>query len=130
MAEPIEGESPVAKARKRGVLSAAVRDRERLRKERMAPSGGRRERAQAKRLFHAMTARLNQFVATEGASPAAIAQGSVEFVAQVLAWLSVESGDTPAQLEQRLASAIRALQKSARRYAQDLWRLRSQDPPV
>ena len=96
----------------------------------MATSWNRRDVAKEERLFNALTATLNRLIETEGASNVVIMQGCGEFFAQTLAALSVESGDTPAQLEQRLAIAIRALQESARRYAQDLYRLQSQDPPV
>jgi len=71
----------------------------------MASSWERRDENKEERLYNALGATLNRLIEAEGASNAVIAQGCGEFFAQVLAALSVESGDTHEQLEQRLAIA-------------------------
>jgi hypothetical protein len=63
---------------------------------------------------------LNTLIETEGASNAVIAQGCGEFLAMVLAGRSVESHDSPTQMNRRLAVYTRALEQSVRRKAQML----------
>jgi len=96
----------------------------------MASSWERRDEHKEERLYNALGATLNRLIEAEGASNAVIAQGCGEFFAQVLAALSVESGDTQAQLEQRLALATTALQEAVVRRAQAMWRATQQAPPA
>ena len=96
----------------------------------MASSWERRDEAKEERLYNVLGAALNRLIETEGASNAVIAQGCGEFYAQVLAALSVENGDTPEQLEQRMTLLTRTLQEAVVRRAQAMWRTRQQEPPV
>jgi hypothetical protein len=80
--------------------------------------------------INTMGATLNRLMEAEGASNAVIAQGCGEFYAQVLAALSVESGETQEQLEQRMTIHTRALQEAVLRRAQAMWRARPQAPPA
>ena len=95
----------------------------------MASSWERRDEEKEERLYNALGATLNRLIETEGASNAVIAQGCGEFYAQVLAALSVESGETPDQLEQRLFLHLQALEEAVLRRAQAMWRARQQAPP-
>ena len=96
----------------------------------MASSWERRDENKEERLYNALGATLNRLIDAEGASNAVIAQGCGEFYAQVFAALSVESGETQAQLEHRLTLHIRALQEAVVRRAQAMWRARPQAPPT
>jgi len=96
----------------------------------MASSWERRDEHKEERLYNALGATLNRLIDAEGASNAVIAQGCGEFFAQVLAALSVESGDTHEQLEQRLAIATTALQEAVVRRAQAMWRAKQQAQPA
>jgi hypothetical protein len=95
----------------------------------MASSWERRDIDKEERLYNALGATLNRLIEAEGASNAVIAQGCGEFFAQVLAALSVESGDTQEQLEQRMTGFTRALQDAVVRRAQAMWDARRQAPP-
>ena len=95
----------------------------------MASSWERRDEEKEERLYNALGAALNRLIETEGASNAVIAQGCGEFYAQVFAALSVESGETPDQLEQRLFLHLQALEEAVLRRAQAMWRARQQAPP-
>src|SRR5262249_35296796 len=68
----------------------------------MASSWERRDENKEESLYNALGATLNRLIEAEGASNAVIAQGCGEFFAQVLAALSVESGDT--QQDDRILS--------------------------
>jgi hypothetical protein len=96
----------------------------------MASSWERRDEDKEERLYTALGATLNRLIDAEGASNAVIAQGCGEFYAQVLAALSVESGETPEQLEHWLTLHTRALQEAVLRRAQAMWRARPQAPPA
>jgi hypothetical protein len=92
----------------------------------MRSSGERYDRDQAERLYNALRATVNTFIAAEGASHTVIAQGCGEFLAMVLAGLSVEHGDTEAQLAGRIATYTEVIAHSIRRNFQTLQRSRSQ----
>lgn len=92
----------------------------------MRSSGERHDPGQAKRLFNALGAAVDKLIKEEGASQAVIAQGCGEFLAMVLAELSVEHGDTEEQLAGRIAIYTQALDESIRHNVQTLQRARSQ----
>ena len=75
---------------------------------------------QAARLYHALWATVHTFRAAEGASPPVLAQGCGEFLAMVLAGLSVEHGDTEAQLAGRITTYTERLAHSVRRNVQTM----------
>jgi hypothetical protein len=95
----------------------------------MASSWERRDEDKEERLYNALGVALNRFIETEGASNAVIAQAGGEFYAQVFAALSVENGETPEQLEQRLPLHLRARQEAVLQRAQAMWRARQQASP-
>jgi len=96
----------------------------------MASSWERRDADKEARLYNALGATLNKLIEAEGASNAVIAQGCGAFFAQVLAALSVENGNTPAQLEQRLTTYTRALQEEVMQRAQAMRDAQRPRPPV
>ena len=95
----------------------------------MASSWERRDEDKEERLYNALGTALNRLIETEGASNAVIAQACGEFYAQVFAALSVENGETPEQLEQRLHLHLRALQEAVLQRAQAMWRATEQGSP-
>ncbi len=64
------------------------------------------------RIYNALGATLNGIIHTEGASNAVVAQSCGAFLARVFAGLSVDNGDTDAQITQRVAMYMQALQES------------------
>jgi hypothetical protein len=96
----------------------------------MASSWERHDEAKEERLYNALGTALNRLIDTEGASNAVIVQACGEFYAQVLAALSVENGETPEQLEHRLASHLQALEEAVLQRAQAMWRAKQQAPPA
>src|SRR3989442_12471846 len=64
------------------------------------------------RIYNALGATLNGIIHTEGASNAVVAQSCGAFLARGFAGLRVDNGDTDAQITQRVAMYMQALQES------------------